>query len=144
MLRLKKSFKTATSPVENADGDKGVVRLFDDMLDTLDGRPRGPAAFAWHINPSTRPIVAKAQGARPPAAAEPAVVTTGNPPPLPPCPTYFEAGAASCAAGGLDDRVFTVPTNSPTRGQRVREHPARLDGSEQRLRPRDLQGQRRR
>ncbi len=44
----------------------------------------------------------------------PAIVSTGNPPPLPPCPTYFEVGAASCAAGGLEDRVFTVPANSPT------------------------------
>ena len=114
-LRLKKSFKTATSPVENADGDKGAVRLFDDALNTIMDVSEGSTSYAWHINPSTRPIVAKAQGRAPTGGAtSPPIVSTGNPPPLPPCPTYFEAGAASCAAGGLEDRVFTVPANSPT------------------------------
>ena len=114
-LRLRKSFKTATSPVEDAEGNKGAVRLFDDHLNTIMDVSEGQTSYRWHINPSTRPIVAKAQGRAgtggPPSAP---IVSTGNPPPLPPCPTYFEAGAASCAAGGLDDRVFTVPPNSPT------------------------------
>ena len=114
-LRLRKSFKTATSPVENADGDKGATRLFDDALNTVMDVSEGQSSYRWHINPSTRPIVAKAQGRTPTGGSpSPAIVSTGNPPPLPPCPTYFEAGAASCAAGGLEDRVFTVPVNSPT------------------------------
>src|ERR1700750_1358962 len=55
-LRLKKTFKTDTFP--QAD-DKPIS--FDDGVDnTYDVTAAGP--FTWHVNPSTRPIVAKATG----------------------------------------------------------------------------------
>jgi hypothetical protein len=55
VLRLRKSFLTATSPVQDGAGNAGDVITFRDRLqDRLrvgrDGR------FTWHVNPSTRPI----------------------------------------------------------------------------------------
>jgi hypothetical protein len=57
-LRLKKEFKTETFP-QASNGDKPIA--FDDKLESTyevgaDGKVR------WHVNPSTRPIVAKARG----------------------------------------------------------------------------------
>jgi hypothetical protein len=57
-LTLHKEFETATSPVIQPDGTSGEPIRFPDVLDTsmtvpADGR------FAWHVNPSTRPIVRK-------------------------------------------------------------------------------------
>jgi murein tripeptide amidase MpaA len=57
-LRLTKSFKSETFPQEN-----GQPITFDDKLDTTyDVGPSG--RFRWHINPSTRPVVAKERGDR--------------------------------------------------------------------------------
>lgn len=55
LLRLRKSFLTATSPVLDGAGNEGEPTTFRDRLrDRLrvgrDGR------FSWHVNPSTRPI----------------------------------------------------------------------------------------
>ena len=66
VLRLTKSFKTSTSPVIT-DGVEGDPILFDDHLETVLDAPGG--AFEWHVNPSTRPVVAKATGR--PAQGEP-------------------------------------------------------------------------
>jgi hypothetical protein len=49
-LRLTKDFKTATSPQNN-----GQPLLFDDHLETELTVP-GSGQFAWHVNPSDRPI----------------------------------------------------------------------------------------
>jgi hypothetical protein len=59
-LRLVKEFKTLTSPQPKSDGTLEPL-AFDDRLETVidvgqDGR------FVWHVNPSTRPIVAKPTG----------------------------------------------------------------------------------
>ena len=63
VLRLRKDFKTATSPVKDAAGNRGAVILFDDHLNST-MEPTG-STFQWHINPSTRPIAAQARAARP-------------------------------------------------------------------------------
>ena len=61
-LTLSKSFRTATSPVWRNDfgTDIGDPILFDDTL-SYDLEPSG-GRFAWHVNPSTRPIVAGRSG----------------------------------------------------------------------------------
>jgi hypothetical protein len=61
-LRLSKTFETATSPVwrddlGNAIGDP--IRFTDTLTSEL--RPAG-GSFAWHVNPSTRPLVAGRHG----------------------------------------------------------------------------------
>ena len=57
-LRISKSFKTETSPVWNNDfgTDIGEPIVFDDTLSYELDSPGG--AFDWHVNPSTRPVVA--------------------------------------------------------------------------------------
>ncbi|MBA2580486.1 MAG: zinc carboxypeptidase [Thermoleophilaceae bacterium] len=60
-LRLRKSFLTETSPVVDELGREGERRSVRDTLDStlLVGRD---GAFSWHVNPSTRPIVARDRG----------------------------------------------------------------------------------
>lgn len=84
VLRLKKTFQTPTSQ-KNADGS---TRTFEDTLDTTmqvgpDGR------FEWHVNPSTRPLVAQDQG-RP---------ATGDPSPA----QAFAARGGSVPCANYDD-----------------------------------------
>lgn len=114
VLRLKKSFKTSTSPVIDIDGTVGDPILFDDTLETTMTVPES-RLFEWHTNPSTRPIVAAGDG-RPAtggAPSPPIVLASDEIAPMPPCPTYFPPGnPATCAAGGFVDKVFTVPVNS--------------------------------
>jgi hypothetical protein len=71
-LRLRKDFKTQTFPQPQDDGTEKPIE-FDDRLETVydvgqTGRVR------WHVNPSTRPIVAKETGKAtnpgPPSAPE--------------------------------------------------------------------------
>jgi len=55
-LTLKKRFKTPTSPVLNGAGEEGEVMLLPEKLKSkLEVGKRG--TFAWHVNPSTRPLV---------------------------------------------------------------------------------------
>ncbi len=61
VLRLRKSFKTATSPVIDGDGNEGEPILFDDSLDTVFDVPDS-GKIDWHINPSTRPVAAQMRG----------------------------------------------------------------------------------
>jgi hypothetical protein len=81
-LRIHKSFMSSTSPV--AQDDYGVELgdpiLFPDALD-YQYRSRG-GRFAWHVNPSTRPIVAGRFG-RDPAAPKQADIALANPPGIP-------------------------------------------------------------
>ena len=114
VLRLRKSFKTKTSPVIDRAGNEGAVQLFDDTLNTTMQVP-GSGRYAWHVNPSTRPITAQGQG-RPPTGGSPSPPYTKTATaPVPPCPQYFEGGPGSCPPGtGYRDEPFDVPPNSPT------------------------------
>src|SRR6185503_12759093 len=72
-LRLTKTFKTETFP--QPPDEKPI--LFDDKLETVydigsDGRVR------WHVNPSTRPIVAKETGVPDPGEPSPPQAQTGG------------------------------------------------------------------
>ena len=61
-LKVKKSFMTATSPVWNDDfgNDIGNPMLFPDSLQSYYRSEGG--RFQWHMNPSTRPVVAGRSG----------------------------------------------------------------------------------
>ena len=143
-LRLTKQFKTETFP--QAPDDKPL--LIDDKLETVydvgsDGRVR------WHVNPSTRPLVAKATGvpnagaAEPAAAARPGGVagssTTGDDP----------ANDGAAPSGDPDsndtlnynDHPITVPAD---RRQRVDERARLVAGPGQRLGRQALRGHQRR
>ena len=73
-LRLTKTFKTETFP---QPPDEQPI-LFDDKLETVydigsDGRVR------WHVNPSTRPLVAKETGVPDPGEPSPPETRSGSP-----------------------------------------------------------------
>jgi Zinc carboxypeptidase len=105
VLRLHKDFKTATSPVKDAAGNRGGVILFDDHLDTT--MEPTASTFQWHINPSTRPIAAQAKGRPATGSPSPPITQNGITSPTPPCPTYPD----SCLPGAFKDVAFDVPPN---------------------------------
>jgi len=98
VLRLKKTFQTPTSQT-NEDGSK---RTFEDTLESTqpvskDGR------FEWHVNPSTRPLVAQDQGRAPlgPPSEPQEFAARGE---STPCGN-FETPPPSC----YEDHKITVP-----------------------------------
>ena len=109
ILRLKKTFQTLTSPVQDADGNVGEPISFTDTLDTTLATVGN--TFEWHINPSTRPITGQAKGR--PANGSPSapVERNGNAPPATPCPAYFELGSDVCPPTSYNDEPFDVPAN---------------------------------
>jgi Zinc carboxypeptidase len=87
LLRLKKVFETPTSKDEApADGN---LDTYTDTLDTTYEVP-GSGSLGWHINPSTRPLVAGDKGRVATGRPSPPQETRGNTPPVPPCPGYHE------------------------------------------------------
>ena len=110
VLRLKKSFKTQTFP--QADG-KPIE--FDDTLDTTLEVPSS-GRFEWHVNPSTRPIVARARGRQaegPPSG--PISFSGGAPGATTPCadaetddPACFEEFAFAVPAAGVDNARASI------------------------------------
>lgn len=81
-LKVKKSFMTSTSPVWQDDlgSEIGNPMLFPDSLES-ELRSDG-GRFAWHMNPSTRPVVAGRFGrdaTGPPQAAIPLANPAGQP-----------------------------------------------------------------
>ena len=97
VLRLRKEFETPT--FENEHG------TFSDQLRTRlrledDGR------FQWHVNPSTRPLVAKGSGREPTGTPSPPETFSGTAATTTPCPD--DAEAASC----FNDHPFTVPSGA--------------------------------
>ncbi|MGH3371393.1 MAG: M14 family zinc carboxypeptidase, partial [Nocardioidaceae bacterium] len=97
-LRLKKTFQTPTSQ-RNADGSP---RTFEDTLDsTMQVDPDG--RFEWHVNPSTRPLVAEDRGRE----------ATGDP--SPPQELSSRGGTVPCAnfddppPSCYEDHKITVP-----------------------------------
>ena len=104
LLRLKKTFQTETFPQED-----GEPLTFEDRLETTLRVPAS-GAFEWHVNPSTRPIVAQSRGRDATGEPSPPESFSGTPgPSARPCPTYFEAPDTreeSC----WNDHPFQVPT----------------------------------
>ena len=111
-VKLVKDFKTST--FENA-------QTVDDHLETVyDVGASG--AIRWHVNPSTRPVVAKPVGKPNPGA--------------PGAPQSASGTVAEAPAGSSKDHAFTVPRG----GQRVREVRRVVGHAGERLGHRALQG----
>jgi hypothetical protein len=112
-LRLTKDFKTQTFPQPQPDGTEKPLE-FDDHLETVydvgeTGRVR------WHVNPSTRPIVAKATGREataPPSAPE---TRNGSPAGAPDDPANDGAAPGGDANAdnplNYNDHPITVPSD---------------------------------
>jgi hypothetical protein len=101
-LKIHKSFMTSTSPVWQDDFgiEIGDPILFPDAL-TYQYASKG-GRFAWHVNPSTRPVVAGRDG-RDPVAPKQADVTFANPPGIP-----AENTEGDYSAGAFEAIPFTV------------------------------------
>lgn len=84
-LTLTKDFKTDTF--------EGASQVDDHLETVLDVGASG--SFRWHVNPSTRPIVAKAKGSPNPGAPSPPQSASGT--------------VAETAVGASKDHAFTVP-----------------------------------
>lgn len=113
VLRLTKSFETPTWPLAN-----GLPILLDDALETTMQVP-GDGNYEWHVNPSTRPLVAQSIGR----------VANGDPS----SPDAFAGdvtgsgdGAAACGDTGtaattcFNDHPFTVPSGAGIDNARAR------------------------
>jgi hypothetical protein len=87
-LRLSKTFQTATSPVwaDDFGAEIGDPLQFTDTL-TSELRPSG-RSFAWHVNPSTRPLVAGRHG-RDATGPPQERIALANPPGVPPENTIY-------------------------------------------------------
>jgi hypothetical protein len=100
VLRIEKSFQTPTSPQPDEDGDP---ILLDDRLSSELVVPDS-GGYEWHINPSTRPLVAQERGR--PALGEPSdsVSFSGTPASTAPCADY-DTDDPSC----WNDHPFEIP-----------------------------------
>ena len=100
-LRLSKSFQTATSPVwaDDFGNSIGDPLQFTDTLSS-ELQTSGPT-FAWHVNPSTRPLVAGRHG-RDPTGPPQARIDLANPPGVPAENTIYPPG------GPVEEIPFTV------------------------------------
>jgi hypothetical protein len=101
-LRLHKSFMSATSPVwQDVFGvDVGNPMLYPDALD-YEYRSKG-GRFDWHVNPSTRPLVAGRWG-RDPIAPKQEDIALVNPPGMP-----AQNQEGDYTAGAYESIPFTV------------------------------------
>jgi murein tripeptide amidase MpaA len=102
-LRLHKEFMTPTSRVLTADAREGERQFFQDVLDTVLEVPEN-GRYEWHMNPSTRPLVAQDQGR--PANGDPSPQETFSGGPglsAQPC-QEFPPTSADC----YNDHPFTV------------------------------------
>jgi hypothetical protein len=100
-LRLSKTFQTATSPVWRDDLGSSIgdpLRFTDTLTSELG--PAGPT-FAWHVNPSTRPLVAGRHGREAAGPPQEAIVLE-NPPGIPAENTAYPPG------GPIEEIPFTV------------------------------------
>ena len=121
-LRLTKAFKTETFPQPPDD----QPLLVDDKLETVydigdDGRVR------WHVNPSTRPIVAKETGVPDAGAPSPAQSQTGGVAGSSPTEDDPDDGAAVPAGDAnsndtvsYNDHPITVPATGDNASMSVR------------------------
>ncbi len=103
-LRISKSVMTPTSPQPDASGEP--ILLQDDLSSELAVGPSGN--FTWHVNPSTRPLVAQARGRDPLGPPSPDVppMTGDSTTTVPPVGCAdFETTDPNC----WNDHPFTIP-----------------------------------
>ncbi|MEJ7892885.1 MAG: M14 family zinc carboxypeptidase [Solirubrobacteraceae bacterium] len=115
-LRLTKSFKTETFPQPDPEGGEDKPLLFDDKLETT-YEVGDDGTFEWHVNPSTRPIVAKSRGKENPGEPSPVEKTTGGPQgsseteddPDDGAATADPVGAGVFGTANYNDHPFAIP-----------------------------------
>ena len=116
ILRLRKRFTTPSSPVRDGSGAEGDMIEQRDRLETV-LRVRRSGRFAWHVNPSTRPLVDPRRDLPQPRPGEPSAPLdfAGNATTATPC-ADFDSESASC----FNDHPFEVPPDpgSTTAGRR--------------------------
>ena len=113
-LRISKTFQTSTSPVWQDDFGTviGNPIQFQDTLSS-ELKTTGPT-FTWHVNPSTRPVVAGRHG-RDPTGPPQATITLANPWGIPAENVNYPAQpfesipfTVNGPAAGVDNGRFTV------------------------------------
>ncbi|MDX6650319.1 MAG: hypothetical protein QOJ97_2270 [Solirubrobacteraceae bacterium] len=112
VLKLHKEFTTETSPVLDDRGRDGAVQTFQDKLDTTMTVPAS-GSFEWHVNPSTRPLVALERGSHQSGTPSPPQSFSGDPSTAAPCGDP-STGDDTC----VNDHVFEIP-NDPTKDNAV-------------------------
>ncbi len=101
-ITLRKQFQTKTSPVIGPGGTTSPPLEFTDTLTSSYTVPTN-GKVDWHVNPSTRPIVAGKPGREPAGPPTPTFALTnpaGTPPPDP-------------SSKSFEDVPFTVPETGP-------------------------------
>jgi Zinc carboxypeptidase len=88
VLRIRKQFDTPTMADRNGDQQ---LDTFRDELESLYETPGG-GNIAFHMNPSTRPLVAETRGRNPEGPPQPKFESGDNPPPPVPCPEWHSGG----------------------------------------------------
>jgi hypothetical protein len=118
-LRLKKQFKTQTFPQDQADGSEKPIEFDDTLETTYDVGETGRAR--WHVNPSTRPIVAKSSGAQNPGPSSPPEAERGGSP----------AGTPDDPSDDGQATPFPEPTNGANSNDptHYNEHPITIPAS---------------
>jgi Zinc carboxypeptidase len=112
-LKIHKSFMTSTSPVWQDDFGVSVghPQLFPDALESELHSKGG--RFRWHVNPSTRPVVAGRLG-RDPTGPPQATISLANPPGIPaenveyPAPPYESVPFTVAGPPEVDNGRMTV------------------------------------
>ncbi|HVE68594.1 MAG TPA: M14 family zinc carboxypeptidase [Solirubrobacteraceae bacterium] len=107
VLRLRKEFETETSRVLDERGREGDIRKFADKLDTEMVVPAS-GRFEWHVNPSTRPLVAQDLGTTASGTPSDPIEFSGTPATAPPC------GAVVADPACQNEHVFDIP-DDPTK-----------------------------
>ncbi|UYM05877.1 M14 family zinc carboxypeptidase [Solicola gregarius] len=92
VLKIRKQFVSATSPVIRRDGSTGAPRYYEDTL-VSKYRSKG-GTFDWSVNPSTRPLIAGRWGRDPEGPPQEETALT-NPDGIP-------------EVGGSEETTFTI------------------------------------
>jgi murein tripeptide amidase MpaA len=114
-LRLTKTFETITSPRPENGGQP--IALTDSLTDTL--AVGGDGTFSWHVNPSTRPMVAKGVPGREvdgrPQSAPRDFESSGTP---------FPPNGGEDVPGTYEEVQFSIPDTEDNGGSVLRvEYP---------------------
>ncbi len=102
-ITITKTFKTPTSPVQDASGEPGEIRRFKDHLSST-VRVKRNGRFKFNINPSTRPLVAQSSGRKADGPPSEPIQFSGTPATTTPCGDA-DTEDATC----WNDHPFTVP-----------------------------------
>lgn len=113
-LTLSKTFQTATSPVCTDDfcTSVGPVQTFADSLSSEMVVSGG--SFTWHVNPSTRPVVAGRFGRDPMAPPQPTISMVNDPNVVPDENVYFPFATTPARVDPAYETFQFVVDGAPT------------------------------